>query len=900
MDQVGGIIWHITKCLCGCAKKEADYVYKLEENLVSLKDKWEDLQSMKEDLKARVDEAENTQGMQIAHEINRWLQKVDNIQQEITNIEVQGAKEIQDRCLSKCCPKNCMSSYKLGKKAAKMFNNVDNLAVEGKRYNENFKIAHRRPPEPIEMPLDEVVGLDLMFNKVWMSIEEENVGIIGLYGMGGVGKTTLLKKINNELGKRRLGFNFVMWVVVSKEPNLDSIMDSIREFVGIGDDIWNKCREPHVKAAKIYKVLKEKKFVLLLDDIWDQLDLKLVGVPYPKDTNFQSKVLFTTRLENVCAKMKVQKKFKVKILTEKEALELFCMKAGEETLNSHPNIPRLAKKMAKECKGLPLALIVLGSSMAGVSVEVWEDSMKNLTSSSWTALDLETKVFSILKYSYDKLDAVQKRCFLYCALYPEDYEILVSDLIDKWMWEKFLCKDMTMSVQDICGHGESIIEKLKLSCLLESVEDDFFISRTIKMHDMIRDMALWLLREDHDDMELVKRISITNDWESQKSIDPTNVTTLVLLKEIQHQLEDIKYMKRLKVLELHVIGQEFVDIGGLTSLEYLSFHIMDGFPEAELWVNLQSLTNLKFLSFQATLSDSCFSGSEIPLGVLSSLQQLRVFRLLGILISPLKERRILEELECLPNIEEVWINIMSRDSLNKLSKSNKLQSCLYYLSTFCLSYPNEKPLLSLGSVSGLKKLQQIVLSRLNIRSDQYPFWLDTCWLAKLRMVEIHSCQVTHVTWLKYAPLLQRLEICGCESMKEVIKEEEAIKDDNVDSSLVFSSLVELILEELPILKSIHRAPLPFPSLKSVVIDSCPKLEKLPFDFNSAKHKLTLIQGQQNWWDNLKWDDPTAKDKFQSKFKCYDDYSDIVRVCRSTCLYSIVFLLLREDLSEAEL
>ncbi|KAI9107911.1 hypothetical protein K1719_021247 [Acacia pycnantha] len=808
MDQVGGIIWDITKCLCGCAKKEADYIYKLEENLESLRDKWEDLQSMKEDLKTRVDEAENTGGMRRAQEINRWLQKVDNIQQEVTDIEVQ-TKEIQDKCLSKCCPKNCKSSYKLGKKAAKILNNVDNLAAEGKRYSsENFKIAHRRALEPIEMLLDEVVGLDLMFDKVWKGIEEENVGIIGLYGMGGAGKTTLLKKINNELVNRGLGFDFVIWVVVSKEPNLNSIMDSIRKFIRIGDGIWTQCSDQGHKAVEINRVLKEKKFILLLDDIWDKLDLKLVGVPHPKDTNFQSKVLFTTRLENVCAKMQVQEKFKVEILNEKEALELFCMKVGEETLHSHPNIPRLAEKMAKECKGLPLALIVLGSSMAGVkSVEAWEHSINNLTSSLLTKPDLEEKVFSILKYSYDKLDEVEKRCFLYCALYPEDYEIQVSNLIDKWMWEKFLCKEMTMSVQDMCGHGETVIEKLKLSCLLESIEDDFFVSRTVKMHDMIRDMAMWLLPQDHDNMELGKRILITNGLESQKNTNLTNVTTLVLLEGRYYQLKDIKYLERLKVLELRrVSAVAFVDMGGLISLEYLSLHINSRSPVTKYFINLKSLTNLKFLSIQYMLYD--FMDWGIPLGVLSTLQQLRVFRLARMLIRPLEERRILEELECLPNIEELWINIRSSDGLNKLWESTKLQSCLYYLSTFWFSEPeepNEMRLLSLGSVSGLKKLQQIVLKGLNII---YPFMLETCWLAKLRMVGINSCKVTHVTWLKYAPLLQQLWIRGCGSMEEVIKEEEAIKDENVD---VFSSLVELILYRLPILKSIHRAPLPFPS-----------------------------------------------------------------------------------------
>ncbi|KAI9107814.1 hypothetical protein K1719_021150 [Acacia pycnantha] len=746
-----GVIWDAAKCFCGCVQKEADFVFDLGKNLKLLEDKTKKLEEMKKDVEEQIEEAnQNNPEVKISHQLSGWRQRVEAIQQEIEAFEVQGAQEIQNKCLSNWCPKNCRSSYELGKNVAKMLEDVDELATEGKNFgNRNFIVSHKVVPRAIEMRQDEVVGLDLMFNEVWNCIEEENVGII--------------------------------------EPNLNSIMDNIRKLVGIGDDFWNRSSNLDEKAAKIDGALKHKKFILLLDDIWDRLDLKLVGVPHPKDTNFQSKVLFTTRLENVCAKMLVQKKFKVEILTEKEALELFCMKVGEETLNSHPTIPRLAEKLAKECKGLPLALIVLGSSMAGVkSVGAWEHSINNLPSSSWTGPHLEEKVFSVLKYSYDKLDAIQKRCLLYFALYPEDYEILVSDLIDKWMGEKFLCKDMTMSVEDIRGHGESVIEKLKLSCLLESVDDDFFVARTVKMHDVIRDMALWLLQEDHDNIELVKRILITNDWESQKK------------------------------------------------------------------------------------------GWEIPLGVLSSLQQLRVFRLpFGFFISELEERRILEELECLPNIEELWITIKTSDGLDKLSESTKLQSCLYYFSAMFFSYA-PKPLLSLGFMSGLKKLHHIFLDSLNIRSDLYPFMVETCWLAKLQMVEIYSCQVTHVTWLKYAPLLQRLKIDGCKSMEEVIKEEEAVKDENVDSSLVFSSLVQLILHHLPILESIHRAPLPFPSLKSVAIHKCPKLEKLPFDFKSAELKLTLIQGQQNWWDSLKWDDPTAKNKFQSKFKSFVHYWEGVK------------------------
>ncbi|XP_028775877.1 probable disease resistance protein At5g63020 [Neltuma alba] len=862
MDVVGAIIWDITKCSCVGAKKEADYIRRLGENLELLEEKWEDLRSMKEDLKTRVDDAENTGHMQRTHEVDRWLKKADNIQQEITVIQVEGVKVMQERCLGKYCPKNCKSSHKVGKKAAKMLENVDQLATEGKRFSKNFKIAHTIPPEPIEMPQDEVVGLDLMFNEVWKSIEEENVGIIGLHGMGGVGKTTLLKRINNELGKRRQEFDFVMWVVVSKEPNLDSIMDNIRKLVRIEDSSWNGCSNQDEKAAKIYRVLKQKKFALLVDDMWDEMDLSLVGVPRPGKTNFQSKVLFTTRSENVCTKMQAERTFKVETLTEEEATKLFYMKVGDDTLRSNPSIPKLAKKMAKECKRLPLALIVVGSAMAGVkSVEAWEHSTKNLTSSSLTAPDLEKKVFSVLKFSYDRLDEVQKRCFLYCALYPEDCEIRVLHLIDRWMLEKFLYKDMTKSVQDMYGHGESIIEKFKLLCLLESGEDDLYMDRTIKMHDMIRDMALWIAH-DQENVEFMQRVSIMNYWESQKIRDPPNATTVVLLKRNHaSHLEDIKYMKRLKVLDIKVRGTSFSNIGGLVSLEYLS--VFTDILKPEFLNNLRYLTNLKLLSLHAYTR-------SFPLGVLSSLQQLRVVRLFRIKYS--EERGILEELECLPNIEELRIEIWRKDGLKKLLESTKLQSCIYSLWSGISNENDEMPL-SFASLSKMKQLREFHLELLKIRREQYSFVFDTGCLTKLRSVTIGACSVTHATWLKYAPLLQELEISDCDSVEEVIREEEDDEDysiknnENVDSSSsIFSSLVTLYLYDLPRLQSIHKAPLPFPSLRSITIVWCRKLNKLPLDSNSAKHKLIDISGPQDWWDKLEWDDPAAKHKFQSKFK----------------------------------
>ncbi|KAF7839055.1 putative disease resistance protein [Senna tora] len=711
MEQLGGIIWDVSKYLCDCVKEEALYVYDLEENLKLLEDKWEDLLSIKQDLK------------------------------------------------------NCKSSYKLGKRIAKILNNVDELATKGQMFSRVGEVAHKLPTRlAIDMPPDETVGLDLMFTK--------------------------------------------------------------------------------------------KKFVLLLDDIWESLELKMVGVPHLKDNNFQSKVLFTTRSEDVCAKMQAQSTFQVEILTEKESLELFFMKVGEETLNSRPDIPKLAQEMAAECKGLPLALIVVGSAMAGVkSVEAWEYSRNNLTGSSWTAPNLETKVFSILKLSFDKLsDVAHRNCFLHCALYPEDREIGVRDLIDKWIGEGFLGEDTTRSIYAMCNHGESVIQKLKLSCLLESVEDDLFLWRTVKMHDVIRDMALWLARDQDKNKRkiLVQRdvLSVSQDdvetWGIAEKISIRdcggfcvitvaypNLTTFMVRS--CSNITNIRYMRRLKVLDLSPGGRSRkeipIEIGGLALLEYLElseFNIL----ASEFPMGLKNLRNLKFFSLNVREGDA-----SILSEVISNLEQLRVFRFYSSTkgASWGNVREFLEKLKCLPNLEELHLTIYTENGLNKLFESTKLQSCMHFLYLFGVDdFLIHLPSL-LASMSKMEHLQFI--SFIQVRFVQDSSVYNTCCLRKLRIVSLSSCSsIVDLTWLKYAPLLQSVYIQDCESVEEVIKGS-GIEGD------VFSSLVELNLWFLPKFKIIHSTPLPFPSLRSLDIRVCPNLKNLPFDSNSAKHKLKEIKGK---------------------------------------------------------
>ncbi|MED6132853.1 hypothetical protein PIB30_022766 [Stylosanthes scabra] len=771
-----------------------------------------------------------------------------------------GSQEIGNTCLSGCCPANCVSSYKLGKEiAVDMIPTVERLMTSARDLN----IANKLPPKSIEeMPPVETVGLDLMVDKVWKCLQLENVGIIGLFGMGGAGKTTLMTRVHNEFRKREHKFDLILWVVVSKDCNISNLMDMIGSRLGIKDDgDWNRSSEDR-RRAKIYQILKHKRFVLMLDDVWGKLEIGKLGVPSPEDTNYESKVVFTTRFEDVCAKMQADEKLKVECLHEKEAFELFCKHVGKDTLNSHPKIGELAREMVKECGRLPLALITVGSAMAGVNnVGAWQQAIDDLGASPWTGPDLENKVFNILKFSYDKLpDETHKNCFLYCSLYPEDYEIDVEGLIDRWIGEGFLGKGKYQSKRGIFEmreEGQSVIEKLKLSCLLEDATNWNYGVEMIKMHDVIRDMALWLWRDEDKNKEkvvveneafriiepeklnIVERISVI-----QASIEgPWNIPTCpnlltLCLDNASNGFSNFQSMTRLKVLDLATgwpLRYIPIEIGMLINLEFLN---VGGEWISMLEIELKMPVELKNLKKLRVLLGY---GVGIPSGVLASLERLQVLRL------TLTEENgdiLLKELECLPVLEELCVKLNNISCMQQIRDSPKLCSCLRVFSLDNIKEPI------------------VMLSLLEVpatfhTSGQY-------YLGKLRQVFIRDCQsITHLTWLKYAPLLEILSVIDCDSMEEVVKEDQD-EEHELEAIQLFLCIRVLNFINLPKLKSIYNRALPFPSLRTIRIGRCDSLRKLPLNSNSAKETLLQIKGDSTWWSNLVWEDPPSE-RLLSKF-----------------------------------
>ena len=890
MDCVSPILDGIAARLWDCTCKRASYLTDLRETLESLRKAMEELKEVTEDVKTKVDRAEENREMRRKHEVGGWLRRAETLEKEVMEILRKGDREIQQKCLGTSCPKNCRSSYKMGKISRKKLDAVTELRRKGCFSD----VAERLPRSAVdERPMEKTVGLDRMYSKVLRCIQDEQLGIIGLYGMGGAGKTTLMTKVNNEFFKTSTDFEVVVWVVVSRPANLGKVQEVIRNKLKIPDDTWRNRSEEDEKTVEIFNVLKGKRFVILLDDVWERLDLQKVGIPCPNSQN-KSKVLLTTRSLDVCRHMEAQESIKVECLTQAEAITLFKKKVGETTLNSHPHIPILAEKAAEECKGLPLALVTTGRAMTGKNTpQEWERAIQMLKTYPSKFSGMGDHVFPILKFSYDNLpnDTI-KACFLYLAMFPEDYKIRRLNLIILWLGEGFL--DEFTSIDEAFNQGHGIIEHLKAACLFESDKYD-----QVKMHDVIRDMALWLASEHRgnknrvlveEEVDYVEPHQILRWKEAQKMFLSTsslkeltapppfsNLSTLIFSNQVLGTLPSglFHFMPLIKVLDLSrtKITELPVGIGGLITLQYLN---LSGTKLRELPAELKTLKRIRYL----VLAEMSWL-RRICKEVISNLSMMRYFTIKPNNLFDQKAYHLpkeeedhtmiylWEDSEALLEVGRVEAHRMDRSpisgvlSLKKLLSSQKLQNALRYTG---FRYLEDVTLLRLPRMKHLQFLRIFRCRELqDIKvDDKHGFaadYIPNSSFCSLQSVRVHHLpKLLNLTWLIYIPCLEDLEAMDCESLKEVIGETSNLVSDNFG---IFSRLKILSLSNLPNLTSIIGRALTFPSLTNLWVKKCPNLRKLPFDSNSTRSasNLRTIRGETDWWEGLEWDDETTKHIF---------------------------------------
>ncbi|XP_058072870.1 disease resistance protein RPS2-like [Magnolia sinica] len=697
MESLGPVIQTIT-LIWAPLSRQIDYLKDLDSNMASLISEMTKLKCKREDIQTDIQAAVRA-GQRTTKQVENWVEKVLNIESEVDSIV---AEFNQRRQRLNRFHRIVVLRYKLSRRVAKMLRDVKYLSAEGV-----FDKVGTSPllPMVIEMPTASTDGQttsEQTLEEIRRYLHDEENRIICVYGMGGVGKTTLMKNINNQLIGTQ-DFDAVIWVTVSKDLNLGRIQEQIGSKLGLNfqndDHEWWRCME-------LLGKLRKMRYLLILDDVWQGIVLEEIGVPKPNAQN-RSKIVLTTRFIGVSNEMEADVQVRVKTLSVQESWNLFHEKACKAVLL--PDIQSLAMEVVNECGGLPLAITTVGRAMRGKKKkELWINAVRALRGSVPDIEGMEPKVFLPLKLSYDHLqDDKIRACFLYCSLFPEDYNIEVDELVIYWAMEGFI--DIVDSLQDASSQGHQILERLKDACLLEASSE---VEDHVKMHDLIRDLALWITSSpsnegpkflvraglglmDSPDEAMWKeaeKISLMNNKIEELPVQP-NCPNLVsfyirenpLLRAIPDSFFEL--MPRLQVLDLShtwIVSLpmsltslvnlralilkcckslvEVPPLGQLKELQFLdlSFTTIRNLPEG-----LENLVKLKQLNLS-------FLGrvTVIPSNIISKLSSLEDLRMFGTYVNWAKEwwiddasEAMLGEVATLRRLMSLEITIQNMDCL---------------------------------------------------------------------------------------------------------------------------------------------------------------------------------------------------------------------------------------------
>ncbi|KAJ1438480.1 P-loop containing nucleoside triphosphate hydrolase [Sesbania bispinosa] len=321
------------------------------------------------------------------------------------------------------------------------------------------------------------------------SSDAEEVSVIPIVGMGGVGKTTLAQLVYNDDNLTHI-FYFKAWACVSDEFDILRVTKTITQAITRRACEVNDLNLLH---EDLHDKLKDKIFLIVLDDVWmeDYDNWNLLIKPFQRGIK-GSKILVTTRNDRVASIVQTVQTYHLNQLSNEDCWLVFANHACLSSISNENTIAleKVDREIVKKCKGLPLAAQSLGGILRRKdNIRDWNNI---LNSDIWELSENESKIIPALRISYHYLPPHLKRCFVYCSLYPKDYEFKKNDIILLWM-------------------AEDLLPPSKKGKALEEVGNecfDYLVSRSLfqrsntrqykecfVMHDLIHDLATFLGRE---------------------------------------------------------------------------------------------------------------------------------------------------------------------------------------------------------------------------------------------------------------------------------------------------------------------------------------------------------------------------------------------------------------------
>ncbi|XP_057754935.1 TMV resistance protein N-like isoform X2 [Arachis stenosperma] len=368
---------------------------------------------------------------------------------------------------------------------------------------------HERLIMKLPSSMKNLVGIDSRLEEVvrHIGLGGNDVRFIGICGMGGIGKTTIARRVYETIRSEFKVSCFLADVRErSEKRGIVQLQKQLLDCMNINSD--TRFDDEFEGKGIICHSLCHKKVLLVLDDVDDGGLLEnLAGEQDWFGPG--SRIIITTRDTHVLEVHGAAYRIcKVEGLEQDEALELFCLRAFKRS-KPEEGYMDLSQEVVKYCDGLPLALVVLGSHLCGQTIDVWRSAIEKIKSFP------HDKIFNTLKISYDGLDHSEKNIFLDIACFFKGRE-----------------KDYATNIWKRCGyHVEASIAALINKSLLAIGE---YYKETLEMHDLLEDMGKYIvIKECRDDPSKQSRL-----W-SYKDVD----LVLAQNKEIEATHSIVLYNK---------------------------------------------------------------------------------------------------------------------------------------------------------------------------------------------------------------------------------------------------------------------------------------------------------------------------------------------------------------------
>ncbi|XP_027181936.1 putative disease resistance protein RGA1 [Coffea eugenioides] len=797
-------------------------------------------------IKAVLEDAEQKQFTDKA--IQLWFQELNGVAYEIDDVlddyaaEASRVKYKNSGCFSLMCylvAGNLVFRHRIGTRMKEILEKFNAIAderiklglIDQKRGGNHFQVdstGTRETGSLLKEP-DLVLGRDeekdeivkILVNQVR---DNQNVSVLPIVGVGGLGKTTLAQLVFND---ERIAKHFEpkLWVWVSEDFNVKRIIKALINSIR-GTPVEELELDP--LQRKLQELLRGKRYLIVLDDVWNENrqewgDLKSVLACGSSG----SSIVVTTRKKKVAEIMGTLKTHCLSSLSDDQCWSLFRQWAFD-CQEKEERLEAIGREIVKKCGGVPLAAKALGGFLQFKSEAEW-NSVK--CSELWNLPEDETGILPALGLSYLNLPVELRRCFAYCAVFPKGSEIKREEVIHLWMANGLISSKETMEVEDV---GEAVLTELHYRSLFQAVRKDSFGSvLTFGMHDLVHDLARSVMEAKHGGTESNRTMILDMPYHQLTVAFPITITgtdqfssflskcgslralivrSLWLRERFTKVPPAISKLKHLRHLDLSgfdivELPNSICDLCNLQILGLIDCHKLQSLPKG-----MRFLRNLRHLCL-----DGCWSLTHMPSGIgkltcLRTLSKVVLGGKKGFQLSELRDLnmlrgdlsiRHLERVEDKKDAEEAFL--IQKQSLRELN--------LHWDSERTRQRYNDEEVLE-----ALKPRPNLQLLRvLGFKGSSFPSWIST-----VIEVDVYKSAAEYIVGATestaaaaaMSPSLKQLTLENMPNLQGMLGREVQ------GTPGVFSQLQSLLFHYCPTLT----LPLPcMPSLKELCVEYCPNM-----------------------------------------------------------------------------